>query len=50
MQSIIIAKHLGDDPEVIRRTYAKSYEKLNNDKSKLLLSSNNIQNKLKELR
>lgn len=42
----IIAERLGDTPEVIRNTYAKPYETLNNDKSKLLLSASNINNKL----
>lgn len=43
----IIAERLGDTPEVIRETYAKPYEKLNNDKSKVLLSTKNINEKLK---
>lgn len=43
----IIAERLGDTPEVIRETYAKPYEKLNNDKSKVLLSMENINEKLK---
>lgn len=43
----IIAQRLGDTEEVIRNTYAKPYESLNNDKSKLLLSEKNIKEKLK---
>ena len=42
----IIAQRLGDTEEVIRSTYAKPYESLNNDKSKLLLSEENIKEKL----
>jgi len=37
---------LGDTIEVIRSTYAKPYESLNIDKSKQLLSIENINQKL----
>jgi len=42
----IIAERLGDTIEVIRSTYAKPYESLNIDKSKQLLSIENINQKL----
>ncbi len=42
----IIAERLGDTIEVIRSTYAKPYQSLNIDKSKQLLSNENIQQKL----
>lgn len=42
----VIAQRLGDTEEVIRNTYAKPYESLNNDKTKLLLNEDNIRKKL----
>lgn len=43
----IIAERLRDTPEVIKSTYAEPYKNLNNNKSKLLLSEENINQKLK---
>lgn len=42
----IIAERLGDTTEVIRSTYAHPYESLNINKSKMLLNSNHISQKL----
>lgn len=42
----IIAERLRDTPEVIKNTYAELYNDLNNDKSKMLLSAENIKQKL----
>lgn len=46
----IIAERLGDTVEVIKSTYAKPYESLIIDKSKQLLSKENITQMLKERR